>query len=119
MTRLTNSDRGFTLVELLIVIAILAILVSIVALNVTDVTADTAQLAALQTETRLVQLAIDQYNTWDVAVNGAAAIPQQADPVQVSRATGSFGKYLATPTSYYYYWGAGGGALAASLSAGQ
>lgn len=46
MTRLTRTDRGFSLIELLIVIAILAILVSIVALNIASVN-DSLALAAL------------------------------------------------------------------------
>ena len=107
MTKLTKSDEGFTLIELLIVIAIVAILVSIAALNVTNI-ADASSLTSLQTETRLVQLAIDQYNMWDVTVSGNPAIPAQPLHTQASINTGTFGKYLSTPTHYFYTWGSGG-----------
>ncbi len=112
MTRLTSSATGFSLIELLIVIAILAILVSIVAVNVTTASGTAAE-TTLLTETRLVQLAIDQYNKWDVTVSGNPAIPAQLSAIQVSHAVGTFGKYLDTPTHYTYTWSEDGAGLAA------
>ena len=105
-----QDDDGFTLIELLIVIAILAILVSIVAINVTGIM-DGVSDTAMSTEKSLVQLAIDRYNTWDVAYNGATAISANASPTKVSNSSGTFGKYLSTETRYYYTWGTSGSSL--------
>jgi prepilin-type N-terminal cleavage/methylation domain-containing protein len=106
----SQGDEGFTLIELLIVIAILAILVSIVAINVTGIMTGVTD-TAKATEKSLVQLAIDRYNTWDVAVNGATTISANATPSRVSNSSGAFGKYLSTETRYYYTWGDTGSSL--------
>jgi len=105
-----KEDEGFTLIELLIVIAIMAILVSIVAINVTGIMEgvnDTAK----STELRLVQLAIDRYNTWDVAVNGETAIAAQATYYQLPDSSAPFSKYLSGTTRYKYSWGLAGASL--------
>lgn len=105
-----SRDEGFSLVELLIVIAIVAILVSIVAVNVTDVMAGVAD-PAMTAEKAAVQVAIDQYNTWDVAVKGAPPIAASATAAQLTEGSTTFSKYLAAPTRFYYRWGDGGESL--------
>jgi prepilin-type N-terminal cleavage/methylation domain-containing protein len=112
---LHDDDEGFTLIELLIVIAILAILVSIVAINVTGIM-DGVNSTAMSTEQSLVQLAIDRYNTWDVAVNGATAITAQGTPVKLPDGSAPFSEYLSTTTRYYYTWGADGTGLTVTAS---
>jgi len=111
---LHGDDEGFTLIELLIVIAILAILVSIVAINVTGVM-DGVTSTALLTEQSLVQLAIDRYNTWDVAFNSATAIAAEGSAVKLP-GSAPFGKYLSTTTRYYYSWGANGASLTGKVA---
>ncbi len=115
MNLIRDDDDGFTLIELLIVIAILAILISIVTLNVTNVL-DSVNATAMGEEQRLVQLAIDRYNSWDVLVNNSEAIAASSGKVKVSASTPQFGKYLSSESRYYYSWGAGGTSLAGSIT---
>jgi prepilin-type N-terminal cleavage/methylation domain-containing protein len=105
-----SGDEGISLVELMIAIAIVAILVSIVALNVTDVMAGVAD-PAMSAEKAAVQVAIDKYNTWDVAVKGAPEIAASPSAIQVSDNSTAFGKYLVAPTRFYYRWGDNGDPL--------
>jgi len=107
-----SQDDGFTLIELLIVIAIIAILVSIVAINVTGVMEGVTE-TAMNAERSVVQLAIDKYNTWNVAVKGDPVITG-GGPTKLSPSSGGFAQYLASETRYQYTWGADGTGLTVS-----
>jgi type IV pilus assembly protein PilA len=58
MLKRIRSERGFTLVELLVVLAILAILIAIVVPNLAGLTGG-AKARAAQTELQIVQTAMD------------------------------------------------------------
>ena len=58
MSKRIRSERGFTLVELLVVLAILAILIAIVVPNLAGLTGG-AKAKAAQTELQIVQTAMD------------------------------------------------------------
>ena len=102
-----RNNKGFTLIELLIVLAILGILVGIVAMSVGGLVG-TARTTGLASELSILQTAIDTYNTQDVAVSLAAAIPLQDSWTVVAPATTGFQQYLKRTTKYYYQWTAEG-----------
>jgi prepilin-type N-terminal cleavage/methylation domain-containing protein len=112
MTRfLHRNDEGYTLIELLIVIAIIAILVSIVSINVTGIM-DQVNDVAIDAELQTVQLAVDRYNTWDVGVSGFTVITGNSPASKISISGGPvFAKYLSGQTKYCYTWGADGADL--------
>jgi prepilin-type N-terminal cleavage/methylation domain-containing protein len=116
MTRfLHRNDEGYTLIELLIVIAIIAILVSIVSINFTGIM-DQVNGVAIEAELQSVQLAVDRYNTWDVGVNGSTAITSNSPASKISISGGPvFAKYLSGQTKYCYTWEAAGANLANQL----
>ena len=117
MFKRIRGERGFTLIELLVVLAILATLVALVVPDLTRVLARAEETAKNQ-EKDIVQLAIDVYNTQDVAVEDAAPIRARAvGNVAVITSAGAdalvitsadtdvpFAKYLRDTTKYKYYW---------------
>lgn len=102
-----KRDDGFTLIELLIVIAILAILVSIVSLSFGEIMQTTDE-TAMGDELRLVRMAVDRYNSWDVYVMAGTEITANGSLTELPAASAPFSKYLATPSRYCYTWEAKG-----------
>ena len=104
-----RTQKGFTLIEMLIVLMILGILVAFVVLKGDDFLAWTVE-RAMATEKDRVQSAIDAYNTQDVTVDEAAHIPARNTPavITLSDADAPFSKYLRRATRYLYSWDADG-----------
>jgi prepilin-type N-terminal cleavage/methylation domain-containing protein len=98
------SQRGLTLVELLIVLAILGILVGVVALTLPPILQQ-AQARAQILELRRVEEAADA----QVLLNGALTPRQTPAPVHATDADAPFVSYLrALPSRYAYTWDAAG-----------
>ena len=117
MFKRMRGERGFTLVELLVVLAIMAILVAIVVPNLTGLLTGAGQ-TAMDAEKDSVQVAIDAYNTQDVAVDHADAISARSDAAIIDIDGGAteppFTKYLRSDTKYAYTWLAEGDDLTVS-----
>ena len=111
MFKRIRNERGFTLVELLVVLAILAILIAVVVPNLTGLL-DGASTTAMKTEKDVVLNAIDAYFTQDykVASPSRPFIPGNGgnDWVILAKDDGTtltvFTKYLRRDTKYYYSW---------------
>ncbi|MBM4466662.1 MAG: type II secretion system protein [Chloroflexi bacterium] len=108
-----RSERGFTLVELLVVLAILAILVAIVVPNLTGLLTGTTT-TAMKQEKDVVQNAIDSYYTQDIKVDlKATEIPASNTAAQLTfdANANAFTKYLRRNTKYFYSWNTDGANL--------
>lgn len=101
----SKKQRGFTLVELLVVIGIIGALAAVVIPNVSRF-AGSGDTAANETELQTVQAAIDLY----MANTGATAVPVQAATADMTTSTPALNPdYLRqTTTKCTYSWDATG-----------
>lgn len=111
MFKRIRSERGFTLVELLVVLAILAILVAVVVPNLTGLLTGTTA-TAMKQEKDVVYNALDSFYTQDIKVDLlATTITAATNWVTLAKgddSTVAFTKYLRRDTKYYYSWGTNG-----------
>jgi prepilin-type N-terminal cleavage/methylation domain-containing protein len=111
MRRMHREERGFTLVELLIVVTILGILAAVVTTSLIGLTA-TAKTNACAEELRTVQTAMDAL----MAKNNLTAVTAVAAPGSTTSVTTVIGASEALSPNYVrqgttkggYYWSAAG-----------
>ena len=91
MFKRIRSERGFTLVELLVVLAVLAILIAIVVPNLAGITGG-ARRSAAETELDTVQSAMDsmmsKYEAISVTADGSAAQIALDETIVMTKITG-------------------------------
>ena len=83
MLKRIRSERGFTLVELLVVLAVLAILIAIVVPNLAGITGG-ARRAAAETELDTVQAAMDSMMSRNEAISVTARASDDAATIAVN-----------------------------------
>ena len=99
-----RRERGFTVIELLVIIAILAVLFGLTALALTSV-GTSAENAAQEAELQVVRQAIHAY----MATNDTAKITPNSSPTRVGPSSGHpLSEYLLVESQYCYTWASDG-----------
>ena len=110
--KLHRGQKGFTLMELLIVVAILGVLAAVVIPRFTGLIG-TAEGEASTTELEVVQTAMTACmaaagdGAIDAETTGTQLGPDSTEPSGLD-GTGYIGDYLQTSTGWYYTWGTDG-----------
>jgi len=103
--------KGYSLVELLIVLAIMAVLIGIIVVSALTFL-DRAENRAMQTEKAIVLKAIKMHQTLSASqADARIAPPPGPDAVHIDPLAADappFAQYLDAPTKYYYLWEEGG-----------
>ena len=106
LKKLIRSERGFTLVELLVTIAIMGVLFGIVTLALNGLSADTTT-ATRAAELDMVQTSVDIYlaSNYPGTTTITARASTDAGVVASTDTDADFKGYLRSlPTEYSYYW---------------
>jgi prepilin-type N-terminal cleavage/methylation domain-containing protein len=101
-------QRGFTLMELLIVLAILVVLAGIVSLGVGGLVDRTSR-RAMRVEWEIVTKAMEAHNAQTADSKSAPTIAPCTTPSVITGSqSATFRQYLRHDTEYYYLWEADG-----------
>lgn len=109
MRKLLRSERGFTLVELLVTIAIMGVLFGIVTLALNGLSTDTTT-NTKAAELDQVQTAMDVYLAATYP-DGTIAAQAVAAAIVGNQSATTFHKYIRGTTEYCYTWEADGANL--------
>ena len=101
-------QRGFTLMELLIVLAILVVLAGIVSLGVGGIVDKTSR-RAMRVEWEIVSKALEAYEAQTTESDSAPTIAPCPIPSVITGSQSlTFREYILNDTTYDYLWKAGG-----------